>query len=62
MKKGIKVGRAPAAHLYTRAPGMDADLEVKVLYGGGSTEPLAKGKGVAARWGLEEAGGKAASR
>jgi len=41
---------------------MGADLEVEVLYGGGSTEPLAKGKGVTVRWGLEEAGGKAASR
>jgi hypothetical protein len=37
-------------------------LEVEVLYGGGSTKPLAEGKGVAARRGLEEAGGKAASR
>jgi hypothetical protein len=44
------------------APGMGADLEVEVLYGGGSTEPLAEGKGVAVRRGLEEAGGKAASR
>ncbi len=43
------------------APGTGADLEVKVLYGGGSTEPLAKGKGVTARWGLKEAGGKVAS-
>ena len=44
------------------APGTGADLEVRVLYGGSSTEPLAKGKGVAVRRGLEEAGGKAASR
>jgi hypothetical protein len=45
-----------------RAPGMGADLGVGVSHGGGSTEPLAEGKGVAVRWGLEEAGGKAASR
>lgn len=44
------------------APGMGADLKVEVLYGGGSTEPLAKGKGVIVRWGPEEAGGKVASR
>ena len=37
-------------------------MEVKVLCGGGSTEPLAKGKGVVVRRGLEEAGGKPASR
>ncbi len=43
-------------------PGMGIDLEVKVLCGGGSTEPLAKGKGVVVRRGLEEAGGKPASR
>jgi hypothetical protein len=36
-------------------------LGVEVPHGGGSTEPLAEGKGVSARWGLEEAGGKAAS-
>ena len=44
------------------APGMGIDLGVKVPCGGGSTEPLAKGKGVVARRGLEEAGGKPASR
>ena len=37
-------------------------MEVEVLCGGGSTKPLTEGKGVAARRGLEEAGGKAASR
>jgi hypothetical protein len=34
---------------------MGADLEVRDLYGGSSTEPLVEGKGVAARRGLEEA-------
>ena len=33
-------------------------LGVKVPYGPKWSEPLAEGKGVIARWGLEEAGGK----
>ena len=37
-------------------------MGVEVPCGGGSTEPLAKGKGVVVRRGLEEAGGKPASR
>jgi hypothetical protein len=36
--------------------------EVEVLCGGWSPKPLAKGKGVIVRWGLEEAGGKASAR
>jgi len=41
---------------------MYGNLEVKVLYGRRWCQPLAKGKGVTARWGLKEAGGKAPHR
>ena len=40
---------------------MGADLEVKVLAGGGSSEPFAESKGATATWGPKEAKGKAAS-
>jgi hypothetical protein len=57
----VRGGWGEPTLLLDRAPGMGADLGVEVPHGGGSTEPLAEGKGVSARWGLEEAGGKAAS-
>jgi len=42
------------------APSMGDDWWVKVPYGGWSHQPLAKGKGVTVKWGLEEARGKPA--
>ena len=42
------------------APSMGDDWWVKVPYGGWLHQPLAKGKGVTVKWGLEEAGGKPA--
>lgn len=44
------------------APSMARDLEVKVLCVSRSNRTLAKRKGVTARWGLEEARSKTASR
>ena len=47
--------------LFCGAPSMGVDWWVKVPYGGWSHQPLAKGKGVIVKWGLEEAGGKPAT-
>ena len=60
--KQTNVERGLVPRFFVCAPGMGVELEVKVLYGGCSTKPLAKGKGAIVRWGLEEAGGKTASR
>jgi hypothetical protein len=45
-----------------RAPSMGADLWGESPLRWRWPEPLAEGKGVIARWGLKEAGGKPASR
>ena len=62
MKKGEFEGVAGAQHpQHPRAPSMGIDYKVKDQNGGRLHQPLAKGKGVIVRWGLEEAGGKPAT-
>ena len=45
-----------------RVPRMAQNLEVKILFGPQGAEPVAKGNGVAAMRGGEEAGGKPGGR
>jgi hypothetical protein len=58
MPGGVRGGKPRGYPLLDCAPGMVRILGVKVPYGPKWSEPLAEGKGVIVRWGLEEAGGK----